>query len=75
MSLSNLLRVLPMFIMDKLSKRNFEFPDLADQVFPEENDFVNSILSQIETSESALYYKTTFITFIKVVVFCSSKLN
>lgn len=76
MSLCNLLRVPPIFIMDELFKTSFGFPDLADIVFPANNDFVNSTLSQIEIGESAQYYKAIFLSFIKIIVscliFCSS---
>ncbi|XP_022173901.1 protein TRC8 homolog [Myzus persicae] len=76
MSLCNLLRVPPIFIMDELFKTSFGFPDLADIVFPVNNEFVNSTLSQIEISESAQYYKAIFLSFIKIIVscliFCSS---
>lgn len=75
MSLCNLLRVPPIFIMDELFKTSFGFPDLADIVFPENNDFVNSTLSQIEISESAQYYKAIFLSFIKIIVSCLSKFN
>ncbi|XP_060879841.1 protein TRC8 homolog [Metopolophium dirhodum] len=76
MSLCNLLRVPPIFIMDELFKTSFGFPDLADIIFPANNDFVNSTLSQIEIGESAQYYKAIFLSFIKIIVscliFCSS---
>ncbi|CAH1715155.1 unnamed protein product [Aphis gossypii] len=76
MSLCNLLRVPPIFIMDELFKSSFGVPDLADIIFPADDDFVNSTLSQIEIGESAQYYKAIFLSFIKIIVscliFCSS---
>ncbi|XP_001943793.2 protein TRC8 homolog [Acyrthosiphon pisum] len=72
----NLLRVPPIFIVDELFKTSFGLPDLADIVFPENNDFVNSTLSQIEIGESAQYYKAIFLSLFKIIVscliFCSS---
>jgi len=61
--------------MDELFKTSFGFPDLADIVFPENNDFVNSTLGQIDISESAQYYKAIFLSFFKIIVSCLSKLN
>jgi len=75
MSLCNLLRVPPIFIMDELFKSSFGVPDLADIIFPADDDFVNSTLSQIEIGESAQYYKAIFLSFIKIIVSCLSKLN
>jgi len=61
--------------MDELFKTSFGFPDLADIVFPVNDDFVNSTLGQIEIGESAQYYKAIFLSFIKIIVSCLSKLN
>jgi len=75
MSLCNLLRVPPIFIMDELFKTSFGFSDLADIVFPANNDIVNNTLSQIVIGESAQYHKAIFLSFINVIVSCMSKLN
>jgi len=75
MSICDLFRVPPIFIMDELFKTSFGFPELTDIVFPANNDFVNSTLSQIEIGESAQYYKAIFLSFIKIIVSCLSKLN
>jgi len=61
--------------MDELFKTSFGFPDLADIVFPVNDDFVNSTLSQIEIVETAQYYKAIFLYCIKIIVSCLSKLN
>jgi len=75
MPFCNLLRVPPIFIMDELFKTSFGFPDLADIVFPANNDFVNSTLSQIEIGESAQYYKAIFLSLIKIIISCLSEFN
>lgn len=75
MSLCNLLRVPPIFIMDELFKSSFGVPDLADIIFPADDDFVNNTFSQIEIGESGQYYKAIFLSFIKIIVSCLSKLN
>jgi len=61
--------------MDELFKSSFGFPDLADIIFPVNNAFVNSTLSQAEIGESTQYYKAIFLSFIKIIVSCLSKLN
>lgn len=71
----NLLRVPPIFIMDELFKNSFGLPEFADIIFPVNNAFVNNTISQIEITESAQYYKAIFLSLVKIIVSCLSKLN
>lgn len=73
MALCNLLRVPPIFIMDELFKSSFGLPEFTDIIFPENNDFVNSTIVQIEINESAQYYKAILLSFLKIIISCLSK--
>jgi len=75
MSLCNLLRIPILFLMDELVKTGFEFPNLAGIVYFANNDFDNGTLSQFEIGEFTQYYKAIFLSFIKIIVSCLSKLN
>lgn len=70
MTLCNLLRVPPIFIMDELFKSSFGLPEFTDVIFPSNNIFVNvnSSFSQNEIGESAQYYKAIFLSFVKIIV-------
>eukprot|EP00102_Acyrthosiphon_pisum_P026006 XP_016663216.1 PREDICTED: protein TRC8 homolog [Acyrthosiphon pisum] len=76
MSVYNLSRIPILILIDTFLKSSFGFPELADIIFPENNDFVNSTLRQIEIGESAQYYKAIFLSLFKIIVscliFCSS---
>lgn len=75
MTLCNLLRVPPIFIMDELFKSSFGLPEFTDVIFPTNNIFVsvNSSDSQNDISESAQYYKAIFLSFFKMIVSGLSK--
>lgn len=72
MSFVDLLRVPPIFVMDKLFKISFGFPDFVD-TFPVNNIYVNHTLNQIENVVSAQYYKAIFLFIIKIIISCLSK--
>lgn len=77
MSLCNLLRVPPIFVMDELFKRSFGLPEFTDIIFSVNNNdvFTNTTVSQIEIIESSQYYKAIFLSFIKIIISCLSKFN
>lgn len=75
MTLCNLLRVPPIFIMDELFKSSFGLPEFADILFPANNILTSSTDSQIQIEESAQYYKAILLSFIKIIVSCISKLK
>lgn len=73
MSLCNLLRVPPIFVMDELLKSSFALPEFADIIYGVNNKIV--FISQIETVLFTQYYKDIFLSFMKIIVSCLSKLN
>lgn len=73
MTLCNLLRVPPIFIMDELFKNTFGLPEFTDVLFPANNTFMNSTISQNEIVESAQYYKAILLSFLKIIISCISK--
>lgn len=75
MTLCNLLRVPPIFVMDELFKSSFGLPEFADILFPVNNILTSSTDNQIQIEESAQYYKAIFLSFIKIIVSCISKLK
>ncbi|VVC36295.1 Zinc finger, RING-type,Zinc finger, RING/FYVE/PHD-type,TRC8 N-terminal domain [Cinara cedri] len=70
MSLCNLLRVPPIFVMDELFKNSFGLPEFSDILFPANNNdiLINATISQI--SESTQYYKVIFLSFFKIIISC-----
>jgi E3 ubiquitin-protein ligase RNF139 len=75
MTLCNLLRVPPIFIMDELFKNSFGLPEFTSIIFPENNDFVNSTIVQNEINESTEYYKATLLSFFKIILSCLSRFS
>lgn len=77
MTLCNLLRVPPIFIMDELFKNSFGLPEFTDVIFPANNIFVNvnSSFNQNEINESAQYYKVILLSFVKIIVSALSKFS
>lgn len=73
--MTDLLRVPPIFIMDELFKSSFGLPEFSDVLFPVNNVFANSTISQNEIGESAQYYKAIFLSFVKVIISCLSKFS
>lgn len=74
MTLCNLLRVPPIFIMDELFKSSFGLPELSDVIFTNSIFVnVNSSFTQNNIGESAQYYKAIFLSFVKIILSGLSK--
>ncbi|XP_050533686.1 protein TRC8 homolog isoform X1 [Daktulosphaira vitifoliae] len=76
MTLCNLLRVPPIFIMDELFKSSFGLPEIVETLFPLNNVHHNSSIVYMESDDSAQYYKAILLSFIKIIfsciIFCAS---
>lgn len=73
MTFCNLLRVPPIFIMDELFKNSFGLPEFTDILFPTNNAFTNTTITQNEIEDSAQYYKAILLSFLKIILSCLSK--
>lgn len=75
MTLCNLLRVPPIFIMDELFKSSFGLPDIADIAFPVNNNnvYFNTTFKQSELGNFAQSYKAVFLSLVKIILSFLSK--
>ncbi|XP_050435760.1 protein TRC8 homolog [Adelges cooleyi] len=76
MTLCNLLRVPPIFIMDEVFKSSFGLPDIAETLFPINRAHHNLSATHMESDDYTQYYKAILLSLVKIIlsclVFCAS---
>lgn len=72
MTFCHFLRMSVICIIDKLFERRFDLSELTDVIFPANNIFVNSSISQSIINEFAQYYNN-ILSFLNILVTGLSK--